>query len=277
VSSRGSETFLPPQEAAALYVGPVMHARMKPVQHRFSYTVFSILIDLAELELVDQMSPLFSVNRFNLFSFYEKDHGPRDGTSLNDYALNLFKRAGMDVSDGKIMVLCYPRMLGYVFDPLSVYFGYSREGELKGVLYEVRNTFGEAHTYIEPVLPGMMTVAGLRQERAKCFYVSPFNSLSMNYLFRLKPPSNSLAVRILVKDKDGPILAASFSGKKRTLSSATLLTLALTLPLLTLKIIVGIHVEAFWLWVKGMRLVPRPAPPPSISLPPSSETPGRTL
>jgi len=259
--------FIPPREAACFYVGPVMHARMKPVQHRFSYGVFSILIDLAKLNDANRLSPFFSINRFNLLSLHERDHGPRDGTSLSIYATELFKSAGIDLAGGKIMLLCYPRILGYVFNPLSVYFGYGSNGELKGVLYEVRNTFGQMHTYVEPVEAGMLTLSGLRQERAKRFYVSPFNALTMTYFFRVHPPDQSIAVRILVKDEEGPVLAASFHGVQQPLNTQKLLWLCLTMPLLTLKIIVGIHIEAFWLWVKGMRLVPRPPPPPKIGLP----------
>jgi uncharacterized protein len=277
VSGNKIRLFSPPEEAVSLYVGPVMHARLKPVHHRFSYRVFSILIDLDALKRIHKKSLVFSINQFNLFSFYERDHGRRDGTSLSQYALDLFHTAGIELEGGRILLLSYPRFLGYVFDPLTIYFGYSSNGELKGVLYEVRNTFGEAHTYVEPVEPNMLTEAGLRQVRMKRFYVSPFNPLDMTYFFRLRPPNDQLAVRILVKDAEGPVLAASFFGKKRAFSSANLIYLGLTIPFLTLKIIIGIHVEAFWLWVKGMRLVPRPAPPPPISFPPSSETQSGSL
>ena len=273
MTSPEAETlFPPPKEPACLYVGPVMHARMKPVQHRFTYRVFSLLIDLAELPAASRLSRFFSVHSFNLLSFFEKDHGPRNGRPLLPYALNLFREAGLDLNGGRVLLLCYPRVLGYVFDPLSVYFGYSKEGQLKGVLYEVRNTFGEAHTYVEPVKAGELTASGLRQERDKLFYVSPFNPLSMRYLFRVLPPGGAVSLRILVKDSEGPILAASFYGLKRALNSKNLLALCLTIPFLTLKIMAGIHLEALWLWLKGMRLVPRPPPPPKTSFPEANPT-----
>ncbi len=264
--------FAPPFEPACLYIGPVMHARMKPVQHRFSYRVFSVLLDLGNLDGAARLSTLFSVNRRNLVSFFEKDHGPRDGSPLLAYALKLFTEAGVDLSGGRVELLCYPRILGYVFDPLSIYFGYSSDGNLRGMLYEVRNTFGEAHTYVEPVKTGELTPAGLRQQCDKLFYVSPFNPLAMRYFFRVLPPGEAVSLRILVKDEAGPVLAATFRGKKRALSGKNLLGLCLTIPLLTLKIMVGIHVEALRLWVKGMRLVPRPAPPPHASFPAGRDT-----
>ena len=266
-SAEAEILFPPPTEAACLYVGPVMHARMKPVQHRFTYRVFSLLIDLAQLPAASRLSRLFSIHSFNLLSFFEKDHGPRNGQPLLPYAFNLFREAGLDLTGGRVFLLCYPRIFGYVFDPLSVYFGYSKDGQLKGVLYEVRNTFGEAHTYVEPVKAGELTASGLRQERDKLFYVSPFNPLSMRYLFRVLPPGDAVSLRILVKDEEGPVLAASFHGTKRPLNSQNLLALCLTIPFLTLKIVAGIHLQALWLWLKGLRLVPRPPPPPKTSFP----------
>jgi DUF1365 family protein len=267
ISGEVENLFPPPSDAVSLYVGPVMHTRMKPVHHRFSYRVFSILIDLDAYKAASRLSHLFAVNRFNLLSFYEKDHGPRDGSSLLGYATDLFKNAGVEINGGRILLLCYPRIFGYVFDPLSVYFGYSKDGRLRGVLYEVRNTFGEAHTYVEPVTSGQLSVSGLRQEREKLFYVSPFNPLTMRYFFRLRPPTSNIALRILVKDISGPVLSATFAGIKQEFTTKNVAIQCLTIPFLTLKIILGIHWEAFWLWVKGMRLVRRTTPPPKVSFP----------
>ena len=259
--------FLPPPEPVCLYVGPVMHARMKPVTHRFSYRVFSILLDLGAYQEAKRQSAFFSINRFNILSFFEKDHGIRDGSALLPYALGLFHQAGVDLAGGRVLLLCYPRILGYVFDPLSVYFGYSSDGKLRAIAYEVRNTFGQAHTYVEPVRTDQITPAGIRQACEKLFYVSPFNPLAMRYFFRIHPPTDRLALRILVKDSQSPILAATFHGIKRRMTSRNILALCLTIPFLTLKIVLGIHVEALRLWAKGMRLVSRPAPPRAVSFP----------
>ena len=246
-------------------IGPVMHARMKPVAHRFSYDVFSLLLDLDRLDEAGRVSRLFAVNRFNLVSFRESDHGPRDGSSLRRHVDRLLEPTGVDLSGGRVLLLCYPRILGFVFNPLSVYFAYAASGELVAAIYEVRNTFGEHHTYVAPVNAGEFGPAGLRQERAKQFYVSPFNDLAMSYRFRLRPPADDVAVRILECDQDGPILAATFHGRRETLTTATLLAALRRYPLLTLKVVAGIHWEALRLWIKGMRLVPRPAPPPAAS------------
>ena len=264
--SDSGAAFSPPADALSLYRGTVMHHRMKPVTHRFSYSVFAILLDLGRLEEASSATAFFSVGRFNLLSFRERDHGPRDGSSLLDHARALFGKAGLALGRGRVLLLCYPRILGYVFDPLSVYFGYDEHGVLRGVLYEVRNTFGEHHTYVEPITPGQLTKSGLRQEREKLFFVSPFNDLAMHYLFRLSPPTETnVGVRILVKDRVGPLLAATFHGKHAPATNRVILSLFLTIPALTFKIIVGIHIEALWLWVKGLRLMKRPASPPPAS------------
>jgi DUF1365 family protein len=250
----------------SFYRGPVMHQRMRPVSHRFSYTVFSLLIDLDALDRIDRQSPLFSVNKFNLMSVNERDHGPRDGSSLASHARKLFKKAGLQLDSGRIRLLCYPRILGYVFDPLSVYFAYDDQERLVGLLYEVRNTFGEHHTYVAPIKPGEQTEAGIRQESPKRFFVSPFNPVEMAYRFRIHPPDETVGVRILVTDQDEPVMAASFHGSFLRFSTRSLVQLCLTIPFLTLKIIGGIHIEALRLWMKGLRLRARPAPPAPSSM-----------
>ena len=255
--------FLPPDEVCALYEGEVMHARMKPVAHRFAYRVYSLLIDVDRLGEASAASPFFSVGRFNLTSFEPRDHGPRDGASLGDHARSMLLKAGVDASGGRVLLLCYPRIFGFTFNPLSVFFVYDASGALRGMLYEVRNTFGQRHTYVAPVKEGELSAAGLRQECGKLFYVSPFNGMDMHYLFRIRPPTDEVALRILEKDETGPILAAAFIGTKRALTTPSLLRAFFSVPLLTLKVVAGIHWEAFRLWRKGLRLVPQPDTPVS--------------
>ena len=127
--------------AAALYFGEVMHARLKPIGHRFSYRVMSLLIDLDRLDAADRQSRLFGVNRKALYSFNERDHGDRDGSPLGAYARRRAAEHGIDLKSGRVLLLCYPRLLGFTFNPLSVYFCYRADGELALAIYEVRNTF----------------------------------------------------------------------------------------------------------------------------------------
>ncbi len=262
-TTRGIE---PPAAAASLYDGQVMHARMKPKAHRFTYSVYSLVIDIGALDKADRSSRFFSVNGYNLLSFHQKDHGPGNGSALAPYARRLLHEAGLAAEPARILLLCYPRVLGFTFNPIAVYFAYDAAGQLIGMIYEVRNTFGEMHTYVAPVVAGELTEAGLRQERQKLFYVSPFMDMAMNYRFRIRPPGADIAFRILETDAAGPILAASFIGNHTNLTNRSVLAAFFRIPLMTLKVVGGIHWEAMKLWFKGVRFVSRPSAPPKISV-----------
>jgi DUF1365 family protein len=176
---------------------------------------------------------------------------------LRDYAQACAAEHGIDLAGGRVRLLCYPRLLGYTFNPLSVYFCYRAGGELALLIYEVRNTFGELHAYVLPVNEGELSDVGVRQSQEKLFYVSPFIEMAMRYHFRVLPPGDSIKLRILETDRDGPLLAATFNGRRRALNTAQLLRSVVALPLVTLKIVAAIHWEALRLWLKGVRLVPR--------------------
>ncbi len=255
--ARSAETPEALDAPAALYVGEVMHARLKPMGHRFSYRVMSLLIDLDRLTEADRLSRLFGVNRAALYSFHESDHGARDGSPLRAYTQRCATEHGIDLSGGRVLLLCYPRLLGYAFNPLSVYFCYRASGELALLIYEVRNTFGDIHAYVLPVKPGEMSRAGVRQQQDKLFYVSPFIEMAMRYHFRVLPPGQRIQLRILETDRNGPLLAATFTGLRRALSTGQLWRAFFALPLVTVKIMAAIHWEALRLWLKGARLVPR--------------------
>jgi len=252
--------------AACLYAGDVMHQRMKPVGHRFRYKVYSLLIDLDRLAEADRLSPLFSVNRRNLMSFYEADHlRGTDETSLRVHMDALLAKAGLDQPAARIELACYPRVFGRVFNPLSVYYAYDRNEQPLALVYEVKNTFGENHTYVCKIEKGEITPAGIRQSRSKVFYVSPFVEMQARYNFRMNLPGEQLKWRIMETDPSGPLLAATYNGYRRAMSTESISACLLQIPLLTWKIVGGIHFEALRLWLKGMRYVPRPAPPPSAS------------
>jgi uncharacterized protein len=246
----------PVDTAAALYFGEVMHARLKPIGHRFSYRVMSLLIDLDRLGEADRQSRLFGVNRAALYSFNEADHGARDGSSLRGYVQRCAGERGIDLSGGRVLLLCYPRLLGYTFNPLSAYFCYRADGSLALLIYEVRNTFGDIHSYVLPVRASEISDAGVRQAQDKLFYVSPFIEMAMRYHFRVLPPGEHVKLRILETDREGPLLAATFNGRRCALTSSALLRSFFSLPLVTFKIIAAIHWEALRLWLKGARPVP---------------------
>ena len=247
--------------AARICFGRVMHLRLHPATHRFSYPVYFLRLPMHALHTVRARG--FSVNRFNLLSFHQADHG--DGGDGLAWARGLLAQHGIH-ADGEVWLTTFPRVLGYAFKPVSFWHCHGRDGELRAVLAEVNNTFGERHAYVEPVMPGQLTEAGLRQEADKLFYVSPFMPMEQRYHFRLRPPGTAdIAVRIHETDAEGPILAATFHGKAEQITALSCLRLAFAMPLMTLKVVAGIHWEALRLWVKGVTLVTRPAPPPPAS------------
>ena len=235
-----------------IYNGTVIHKRFKPKEHYFRYKVFSLLIDLSELKGLDKKISFFSLNRFNLISFYEGDHGARDGSSLVDWVKQNLKANNIITENIVIKLLCYPRILGYVFNPLSVFFIYDKDERLISILYEVKNTFGEQHTYVFRVENENKLI---QNNCLKKFHVSPFIEMDCNYFFRVLNPGEKLSVIIDQYDKEGKILFASQDGIKSDLTSMNLMNSYLKHPLMTFKIISAIHFEAFKLWVKGIKFV----------------------
>jgi DUF1365 family protein len=254
----------PPREAAIIYEGSVVHARLRPFTHRFDYSVFSLLVDADRLAEVDGMSKFLSVNRANIASFRECDHVEQPGETLRGYADRLLGLAGLAPAE-RVLLLAYPRILGYVFNPLSVWFCYGPGGRLVAVIYAVRNTFGQRHTYVAPVGDGELGPAGLRQSRAKLFHVSPFVGMDARYNFRILPPGRTVRLRILETEQGEPMLSATFRGLARPLGTASMAACLLKFPLLTWKIIGGIHWEALKLWLKGARFRSSPPAPQPVS------------
>lgn len=251
----------PTGEAGAIYAGLVTHERLRPKPHHLRYRVFSLLVDLDRLPELGQRLRLFGHNRGAIFSIHDGDHGDSGKTPLRGFLDRLLAGAGIDLEGGSIRMLCYPRLFGYGFNPLTVYFCHHRDGRLGAVLYEVSNTHAERHVY---VLPATADADGaVRQACRKAFYVSPFIPMECDYAFRILPPGEKVTVSIAERDRDGPLLAAVFSGRRQPLSDATLLRALFTYPLMTFKVIAGIHWEALRLWLKGVpMLAHRPAASP---------------
>ena len=234
-----------------IYTGNVVHKRFKPKIHFFKYKVFSLLIDLSEIHLLDKDLKIFSYNKFNIISFYDKDHGPRDGSSVKNWVIDNLKKNNIDTNDIQIKLLCYPRIFGYVFNPLSVFYVYDKKLNLISILYEVKNTFGEQHTYIFKINDNKI----ISNNCSKKFYVSPFIEMDCEYNFRVLKPANTISVIINQKDKNGKLLYASQDGVAQELNSKNLLFSLISHPLMTFKIIAAIHYEALKLWIKGIKLV----------------------
>jgi len=244
--------------AASLYFGEVVHVRTRPTRHRLRYGVFSMLIDLDEVPALARRSRLFSLNRFNLFSFYDRDHGAGT-TPLRAWVDAQLRDANIDLNGGAVRLLCYPRLLGYAFNPISVYFCYRAEGDLAAILYEVHNTFGERHGYLIRVDADHANP--IRHACDKAFHVSPFIGMDARYDFRISAPDNDIVLTIAESDAEGTLLQASFVGERRPMNDRTLLAAFFRYPLMTLKVMAGIHWEALKIWRKGAQFYRKPTPP----------------
>ena len=243
---------------SALYVGSVVHRRLRPRAHRLRYRVFWMLVDLDEIDDLARGLRLFSRNRFNAVAFYDADHGDRSTTPLRQQVERHLAKAGIDPEGAKISLFCMPRIFGYGFNPLSAYFCHSKTGALVAILYEVHNTFGERHSYLIPVNnPGHV----IAQQCRKVFHVSPFMDMDMTYQFRVAAPAERIAVAISAAKANGVQLFAALAGRRRDVSDAALLRLLISHPLLTLKVVGAIHWHALRLLLKGIKLRRHPAPP----------------
>ena len=239
---------------SSIYNGTVIHKRFKPKTHYFKYSVFSLLIDLSELDYLSKNIKFFSHNKFNLVSFYEKDHGNRDGSSLILWVKKNLEENNINSENVRIKLLCYPRILGYVFNPLSVFYIYDVEDKLKCILYEVKNTFGEQHTYIFKVDNDQKLY---QHNCSKKFHVSPFIEMNCKYFFRLLKPGEKISVIIDQYQTNEKILYASQYGERSDFNTKELIKSYIKHPLMTFKIISAIHFEAFKLWIKGIKFIKR--------------------
>ncbi|MGI9452604.1 MAG: DUF1365 domain-containing protein [Geminicoccaceae bacterium] len=244
-------------EDACLYVGRVMHHRLQPKRHRFVYRVFTLLLDIDRLAELDQRLRLFSIERANLFSFHAKDHGPRNGEPLRPWVESELRRASIADEPVSIRLLAMPRLLGYAFNPLSIYYCFDADERLFAVVYEVKNTFGEQHTYVLPVDEAQTSAQVVHQQCDKDFYVSPFIEAEATYRFKLNIPNGRLNIVIREEIESGPLLLASLIGHRRALTDLELVRQTLLHPFLTQKVIASIHIQAFKLWLKGIRLQPQ--------------------
>jgi uncharacterized protein len=231
---------------SCIYNGTVKHQRFKPIEHSLNYKTFSILLDLDEIENLAKNISIFSLNKFNIFSFYDHDHGARDGSSLKDWVQKNIKKFNISNNITKIKLLCYPRVFGYVFNPLSIFYCYENN-DLKAIFYEVKNTFNEQHTYIFKIKDNEK----IEQKCKKKFYVSPFMDMETYYNFKLLNPNEKLSIFIRQTNGEETILTATQTGDKKEFSFKQLLINFFKYPLMTIKIISSIHYEAFFLWKKG--------------------------
>lgn len=243
----------------ALYFGGVTHARLRPRRNAFRYRVFFMRLPLSRLNHI--RSALFSVNRWNLFSFHFRDHGARDGSPLEPWIRTLLAREGVDTADGEVVLQTFPRVLGYVFNPVSFWLCHDREGRVRAILCEVNNTFGEHHNYLLVHPDGRPIEPDDGLEARKVFHVSPFCEVSGKYVFGFRDRFPACHIRIDHDDAQGHLLLTAIWGQASKLDTAGLLRAFFLYPWMTLAVIARIHLQALKLWIRGVPYVPKPRPP----------------
>lgn len=261
---------------AVAHEGLTTHVRYAPFERRFSFKLAQILIDIDRIAATAKALRLLSHNQFNLFSFHDRDHGDRSGAPLRPWALARFAEAGVDLGAGRIDLLCFPRMAGFVFNPISVFFGYDEAGALRGIIYEVNNTFGETHAYVAPVARGSKH----EHQSAKVFHVSPLFAIRGDYHFRVQTPGDTFKLSVLnVVDGEREHLA-TLNTRARPLTDRWLAKVFITMPLMTMQVVAGIHWHALKLLLRGARYhkkPPLPADATTFAHAPSTPHPDRHL
>lgn len=233
--------------SSRLYSGTVFHRRVRPRVHQLQYRVFSMLIDLDELPVLHQSLRGFSWNGLNVLSVHDEDFGVDRSATLKHGVHEALKQHGIDEAPDRIFLSCYPRVFGYAFNPLSLYYCLREDGGIFALIHEVHNTFGERHLY---VLPVNKPSKWIQQSTDKALFVSPFAHMDMSYRFRLNVPDEKQVIAIRLHDDNGLVLTASYTAEQRPLTSASLMRQVLKMPLLSIKVVSGIHWEALRLWIK---------------------------
>lgn len=239
---------------SSLYFGTVHHNRLRPFTHSFSYRVFYGFFDVDEVETLSSSLRMFGNRR--PVSFDARTHGPEDGTSLRVWVESVLAEADVDLEGGRIMLMAFPKVFGYVFNPISVWYCFDRDERLVAVLHEVRNTFGDKHVYVVPLDPD-----NLSHEFAKKLHVSPFMAVTGDYEFSMTVPGKRLSIGISHRDGEGELFRAGLVGTRSALNDRSLVRALVTHPLMTVRVIGAIHWQALLLWRKGAKFHRRPNPP----------------
>ncbi len=250
------------EQGCILHACSVAHARNFPQQYRFAYQIFSILIDIDQLHQADQASWLFATNRFAAIAFHERDHGPVDGSALRPWINDQLASRGLP-EPATVLLQCMPRVFGYVFNPISLWYCFDHAGNVLAILVEVNNTFGEKHCYLLHEAGRAMSWP-VRQAADKCFHVSPFIGMQARYQFRISDPRAKLGVVINEFQNNELMLIATQTGLPRALTFSNLARLLCRLPLSTFKVMAAIHWQALRIWWRGGKFHKKPPPPANL-------------
>jgi len=247
---------------AWLIRGQVFHERVRPVLHRFIYPVFYVRVNLARLDELN--SAWFAVDKWRIASLQQRDYGARDGSSLQAWMRNILDQAQVN-ADGEIWLQTFPRLFGYVFNPVSFWYCHDKNGGLRAVLAEVNNTFGETHRYLLTAADKQVITAETELHCSKNMHVSPFCQVRGFYRFKFRDQvsdkSNTSLVSLDYSDADGLIIKTAVGGKCEPLSTNNIRRAVLMQPLLTFAIMFGIHRQALSLWIKRVPFFSKPTPP----------------
>ncbi|MES3022344.1 MAG: DUF1365 domain-containing protein [Pseudomonadota bacterium] len=249
-----------------LCFGQVRHKRLRPARNAFEYPAYYVRLPLRSMGQGGADCALFSRNRFNLLAFHDADHG--DGRQpLCDWIDAVLLAEGVTDANGEIWLQAMPRVLGFVFNPVSFWFCHRRDGALRAVLCDVRNTFGERHFYL--LEQGGAIGNGAELGARKVFHVSPFCEVKGSYRFRFMRAMRRVGGReaestiacIDYDDGAGPLLETSVSGVARPITGAAVARAFFSFPLMTLGVVVRIHLQALRLWTRRVPFFSKPAPP----------------
>jgi DUF1365 family protein len=239
--------------------GKVSHLRKRPVRHALSYPVFFLRVPLSGIDRL--AGRFFGVERFNLFSFMRRDFGARDGSELEPWARRLLREGGLTAADGEIVLQAFPRILGYVFNPIAIYYCLDAQGGLRAVICAVANTFGEHHNYLLSHADQRPIGARDALTARKVFHVSPFCEVEGHYRFRFCGDEGAQLAHIDYHDGEGLLLATVIQGKARAITPGLLVRTFVAYPLMTLGVIARIHWHAVLLWFKRVPWFSKPQPP----------------
>lgn len=232
-----------------------MHQRLKPVLHRFIYPIFFIRVNLAETQQLS--TSIFGINRLRLMSLYFKDYGPKNGSDLLIWIRDLLTSNSIH-ADGDIFLQTMPRICGYAFNPISIWYCHNSQGQLRAVLTEVNNTFDEHHLYLLQAQDGQDINKNTLLTIKKMMHVSPFCEVKGSYHFRFDERANSCLVKIDYKDTEESLINTAVSGKKMTFNNANLIKVLLRQPFLTIGVMWRIHWQALLLWRKKVPFFRQP-------------------
>jgi hypothetical protein len=241
---------------AALVIGQVRHERLRPVAHAFEYPTFCVLLPMRSWSR-DAAAAELPRNRRAWMSFHDRDHGSGGADALA-WLEQLLAAHGVHDADGEVWLQTYPRMLGFVFKPVSFWYCHRADGRLRAVVAEVNNTFGERHCYL---LDGADVDWGRTLEASKAFHVSPFLGVAGRYRFRFLRTADRIVARVDHHDDAGPLLTTAIAGQLAPLTNASARAAFLRMPLLTLGVLARIHWQALRLWLARVPVHHKPAPP----------------